>query len=502
MACGAWPHRIAGEESAAGGERLVTTYPDSAFATSTQIVLFFVNVLVTTLSYLWGANIILLIFQKKVSFLRKLLYSVISAFLLHLIIVYGIAYLNGIVIHQLEKLYIGVFINVTKIMNPFAYFVLYLLGVHVLKLSKYQSMHIMRLLYVYFVCCYMLLRIAGHFIFPTIPDPRGWNYLRDIWAISSGTAFIYVLYWLVTIFIKRNRLHLELPDNLVIPNSRRELLKNFGVSFVVYGIVMLCLYFPTNTGYEYIYLTVILLCYMAISMLVEYVRVYQNRLGNKDAHIALLNGSIEEFRGIKHDFYNILQTYSGFLDVEAYDGLGQYHRRMIKTMVSSDTKMKISRRMPEHPAFFSLVSAKMESAKAKNIDFQIDLACNMEEIHMDPLDFCRVLAILIDNATEAAEETVTKRVELSAQQKPDDSYLFILSNDTAEAVDAEQIFISGFTTKPKHMGQGLAQVREILQRYGNCTFNITNYQNSFTVYFEIKAKDESTANGGRQKQAQ
>ncbi len=469
-----------------GGNLVVTVYPDFAFTTSTQIVLFFVNVLVTALSYFWGANIILLIYQKGAPFGRKLLFSVIAAFLLYLAIAYGIAFLNGVVVHHVGKLCIGIFANVTKVMNPFSYLILYLLGVRTLKLSKYQSMHIMRLMYVFFVCCTMLSKITGKLIFPNIPDPRGWNYLRDILTMTSGTVLIFVLYHLVTFFIKKNKLHVEFPDNLVIPDTRRELLKNFSISIIVYGAVMLCLYFPTDKGYEYIYLSAVLLCYLAISILIDYVKVYQTRLDNKDAHISMLNGSIEEFRGIRHDFNNILQTYSGYMDIEDYDKLKAYHKTMINTIASSETNLKLSRRMPEHPAFFSLISAKLELAKGKNVDFQFDLACNMENIHMDALDFCRVIAVLIDNAIEEAVKTSARLIELSVHQKPDGSHLIILSNDTAESVNTEQIFKSGYSTKQNHMGQGLTQVRETLHRYGNCTFNITYYRNSFTVYFEIK----------------
>lgn len=467
---------------------MITVYPDFAFSTITQIVLFFINVLVTTLSYLWGANIILLIYQKKVTFGQKLLYGVISAFFLHLIIAYGIAFLNGVVIHHLGRLSIGVFQNVTKIMNPFSYLIMYLLGRHLLKLSKYQSMHIMRLLYVYSICCFFLLKISGKFIFPNIPDPRGWNYLRDILTLISGTILTYILYQIVTHFTKKYKLHLEFPDNLVIADTRRELLKNFALSSIVYGIVMIFLYFPTTKGYEYLYLFLLLLGYLVINLLTEYIKVFQTQLGNKDAHIAVLTDSIGEFDGIKHDFNNILLTYSGYLDIEDYGNLKQYHKTVINTIVSSETNLSISQRMPEHPAFFALINAKLKLAQKKNIRFQFDVACSMEQLQMDALDFCRILGILIDNAIEEAEKTTIRHVEFVGQQKPNGDRLLILSNDTATAVNTEQIFISGYTTKPNHMGQGMTQVREILHRYGNCTLNITYYQKRFTAYFEIKAK--------------
>ena len=465
-------------------------YPDYAFATGMQIVLFIVNVTATTLSYYWGANILLLFFGKQVSLGQKLLFSTISAFLLHLLFTYGIAFVSGIVVHDTGKLYIGIFENITKTMNPLSYLILYYLGIRILKMSKYQSLYITQLLYVYYICCWLLVKIAGEFIFIKIADPRGWNYLRDMLAIICGTALTYLLYKLIVYLVNKHKVFLTFPDNIVIRSTRSEIAKNFCISCIVYAAVMTSLYLPAE-GYEFVYMLLILLSYLVISVSYAYNRIYKEQIANKDAHIAAQSQSIEEFRGIKHDFNNILQTYSGYLELEEYSGLKQYHKTMLATMAASATSLELSQRMPENPALFSLLDAKHKLALEKHVDFQISLPALMNDVGMDIFDFCRIMAILLDNAIEEAMLTDTQSVQLTCQSKRDRSLLFILSNDTVSSADIEKMFLPGYTTKPDHMGQGLFQVRETLNRYGNCTFNITNYANRFTAYLEVKVGEKA-----------
>lgn len=460
-------------------------YPDFSFYTSTQIILFFINCLVTFLSYYWGANLMLQIYQKNVSFKQKFLFSFFSAMLLNILIVYGLAYIIGLLEHR-GRLSLGEFRNAVNAMLPFAYFVLYLLGIRILKLSNFKCVKIMHLSYVYYVCCNLVLRIAGIYLFPRIPDARGCNYLREILMLVSGTAIIYIFYATVRYIISRYKLDADFFNNIIVHHVRHELLKNFFLCCVLYALLTASYYQLPIDGIHAILIFALCCSYLIIYVMKDYTRVYKGRLANKDEHITALNQSIEQFRGIKHDFNNILQTYSGYLAIQDYENLQVYHQRMVNTTVSVGTRLDISQRMPENPSFFSLIVSKLEKAKQCNVNMQIALLCDMGEIYMDALDFARVMAVLLDNAIEAAEQAPSKRINLSGQLKPDGSKLLILSNDTVGEVTAESLFTQGFTTKAGHMGQGLVQVRNTLHQYGNSTFNITCYKGCFTVYLELK----------------
>lgn len=467
---------------------MLIEYPDYSFWTITQIVLFFVNCFVTTLSYYLGANILLKIYQKNVSFKRKLLFGIISAIVLNIFFIYFISFLNGVFVTHMSFLDSGngIIYLFIKTINPLSYIFLYYLGIKILGLSSYKSIKIMRLAYVYFLCCSIVVSFSGNVFFTKIIDPRGWNYLRDILSISLGTVFIYILYKMVDYFVSKNKLYLDLPDNIVIKNIKHELRKNILICTAIYCYVILCRYFITVDALQYILFISTLLVYMTIIIATSYNKIYREKLANKDEHITLLSKSIDEFRGIKQDFNDILRTYSGYLAIKDYEKLNKYHKKMIKTTMLSSTRLDISKRISENPSFFALLISKLELSQKKNVNFELVLACDMQDIYIDELDFSRIMAILLDNAIEEAELTETKQISFSSQTKEDGSKLFILSNDTLNDVNVEKIFATGFTTKEGHMGQGLAQVRNTLYKYGNSTLNVSYYKGIFTIYISLR----------------
>lgn len=467
---------------------MIIEYPDYAFSTVTQIILFFINCFVTSLSYYWGANIILKIYQKNVIFKKKVLFSVISAIVLNIFSIYFISFLNGFFITHIRIFDggRGIIFLFIKVLSPLSYIFLYYLGIKILGLSNYKSIKIMRLAYVYFLCCYIILSFTGKVFFQNNVDPRGWNYLRDILVISLGTIFIYILYKVVDYLSNKNKLYLDIPDNVIVKDIKRELKKNFLICFVFYISIVLCRHFIILDGLQYILILSILLVYISISISNDYNNIYKERLINKNEHISVLSKSIDEFRGIKQDFNNILTTYSGYLSIKDYENLEKYHKKMIKTTMLSATRLDISKRISENPSFFALLINKLELSHSKNVNFELALTCDMQNTYIDELDFTRIMAILLDNAIEAAEITETKQVSFSSQIKDDRSKLFIISNDTLNDVNVEKIFTTGFTTKEGHMGQGLAQVRNTLYKYGNSTLNVSYYKNIFTIYIDLK----------------
>lgn len=247
-------------------------------------------------------------------------------------------------------------------------------------------------------------------------------------------------------------------------------------------------YYPGSDLFHYLCLFIIFSGYIYVSIIKEFNGIVQGRLLNKREHIGELNQALSDFRGIKHDWSNILQTYSGYLDIGDIKKLKQYHQSVVNTIIHADTNSDLSRKHLENPSFFALLKSKWALAQKKNVNIQFQLLCNFENIYIDELDFNRIMANLLDNAIEAAEQTSSKLVSLTARTKPDQSLLFILTNDIAEDIDIGKIFESGFTTKISHMGLGISQVQKILHKYGNSTFYIDCYMKRFNVYLELKPR--------------
>lgn len=472
-------------------------YPDFAFSTATQYALFIINSVTTILTYYWGTTLILQIYQREVSFNRKLLFSLLPAMLLYIIPVYVVCAVNNSAYNS-QWASLGLFANLVKIMFPLSYFILFRYGVTILQLSPYKSAKIMQLVYVYSICFSLSMNMTGGMLFPQVYDQRGWNYLSDIFMLLTGTACNYVFYRLTQYAIQRYRVTVVFSDNSVVPNIQFELGKNFGLCCLLYVSVLAAFYFTKAEGFQCLYILLFSIAFIGVTIASDYMKIYKGKLENKTEHITILNQSVEEYRGLKHDFANILQTYSGYLSLGDYDKLRAYHQKVLNTTVSAETRLGISQRMVENPSFFALLNNKLVKAQEKGISFQAALMCDIREVFIDELDFNRIMANLLDNAIEAAERTPLKRISLSSQLKADGSKLIILTNDCPGEVDMASIFQSGYTTKAGHMGKGLSQIRHTLHKYGNSTFDLTSYKGSFTVYLELRPHGVLSENGFRE----
>lgn len=459
-------------------------YPDFAFYPSTQLLLFFINCFFTSLNYYYGANIILKIYQKDCELKYKILYSIIAAIFFNVLITYAASFLEGL-IYKTETWPTGFLTTITKIITPFSYFILYYIGIKLLSLTSYKSMKITKLSYIYYVCCASILRILREMFFNYGNDPRGFNYLNDIFLILTGAIATYIVYKLSSKFIEKNMLKINFTDNIIVDNIKTEHIKNFISCFFVYIFILIGYLTDRNFDY-YILIFIILVEYLYMIINLDYIEIYKRNMDNKEEYILALNQSIEEFRGIKHDFNNILQTYSGYLVIENYERLKSYHEKVVSTTISAGEKLDISCRMAENPSFFSLLINKLQLCEKKDIKTSVSLMSDFHDVYMNELDFNRVIAILLDNAIEACEDAESRHINFAVQTKVDESKLIILSNDTKEDVNIEKIFENGFTTKSNHLGHGLKQVRSIIHQYGNVTFNVTFYKNIFTVYLELK----------------
>lgn len=462
-------------------------YPDVAYTAAMKVILFFVNSTVTFLTYYWGANLVLSIYQKNVAIKQKLLFSLVSSILLNIVVAYFIPSIRDYYkIKYISILYDQLFAYLSRVMLPFAYFVLYWLGIKVLDLSSQKSIKIMQLSYVYYVCCSIILKISRAFLFPNLYDPKGYNYLRDIYMFLCGAMLTYVFYRVMRFAIQKYKLHIDFPENIIIKNISVELSKNFFICCIIYAFVVISYTNPRLDGYHSVLLFILFLCYLVFNIAIDYRIIYLRKMMNLNEHIIILTQHIQEYRGIKRDFNTILQTYSVYLAKQEYKTLKDYHKKVVGNTILAVSRVDISKRMIENPSFFSLIVNKLDKASEEGLHFHINLQCKMDDTYIDELDFNRIMAILLDNAIEAAEQTSSKQISLSCQTKADGSKLLILSNDTIEDSNIEHFFLPGFTTKDGHMGQGLPQVRSILQKYGNCTFNVTLYRGSFSVYFELK----------------
>ncbi len=102
--------------------------------------------------------------------------------------------------------------------------------------------------------------------------------------------------------------------------------------------------------------------------------------------------------------------------------------------------------------------------RLENITIKTDLDPNLPEMDADREQMKRVVINLIDNAAEAMQDSLVRRLEIVTQQSGTDVIELIIS-DSGKGVspeDKEKLFVPYFSTKGRGTGLGLAIVNNIL----------------------------------------
>jgi PAS domain S-box-containing protein len=121
----------------------------------------------------------------------------------------------------------------------------------------------------------------------------------------------------------------------------------------------------------------------------------------------------------------------------------------------------------------SLLNEVVESAlnvfagRLENIELRVDLARSLPPVMIDREQFKRVVINLVDNAAEAMQDSLVRRLAVTTQLGAADTIELIVA-DTGAGVspeDREKLFVPYFSTKGRGTGLGLAIVNNILAEH-------------------------------------
>ncbi len=316
-------------------------------------------------------------------------------------------------------------------------------------------------------------------------------YWQDFEAILIMMALLVVCNMIVKRVLRRNKKYIIIPPNYFEKNVTGQILGVIFSIFVMYVIVVVFRIFWFNeirtamslvTGFIYGVLIAAIYLYFLNTLSTLRKKLLEWEMQATSTYISSLLHANQEFRGIKHDFYNVLQGYEGYLSVDDYEGLKQYHKKLFNTTKSAGDFLSVIETLKSRIAVYSLLEAKSKKAADLGVVFSINLVCDITNVVLDDVDLCRVFGIVLDNAIEAASSSDGKQVNISLEKKNDQTIVFIVSNTTASDVDVAKVFNEGFTTKEGHSGIGLTQVMHILNSYEHCGYRASYHENQFTMF--------------------
>ena len=236
----------------------------------------------------------------------------------------------------------------------------------------------------------------------------------------------------------------------------------------------------------YLLLCVVLVVVLVICIfvLIESYRKLLKRNESLQDSIVNLGKLNDKLRMDRHDYLNHLQVVYGLMELEEYEEMNSYLKKVYKEMLKTGKAIKTSK-----PAINALLAAKTAESDTKGIELIIEVKSDLKSIDIEDWELCKILSNLIDNAEKALGEVdkEEKKIRINITESKDE-YIFDVENNGPEIPEElrEKIFKKGFSTKKEEgHGMGLAIISEIVESYKGKIELISNEEKTmFTIRFK------------------
>lgn len=448
-------------------------FSEFAYSNAMQAVQFFLACGAALIDFGFVTELILSVYGVSASLKCKCAFITIVSLAGYQLFVYAVYIFYG------YELLTPLLRSLLAIPNPGVALICYVCGVKFLGLSKYHSIHLMRKVYLYNIVLIVLRHIIAGVFFTQVPGRH--NYMLDSLAIVTGIA-VYTASFLIIKWVLRNaQFRFRLKDNLPVKNVSHDLFLSFLHAAAIYALAVIMPLLTPSLVPAYLGTFFILALLLLLSILLHYNRTVKNELENKDINALIMTSAIDDFSGLKHDFYNILQTYEGYITLGDLDKLEKYHKKLLGTTRFVNEQLDLAPQMTQNPVFTSLLVDKMRTAEEAGVMLSINILCNIKQLHISNEDLCQVVSILLDTAIDAAAGSQHRHVSLTAEKKDAESTLIII-NSIADIVPE-----AGPAPPEENWLQSssFVQIHKIIYRYRNVFFHAYYEANGFSAYIEL-----------------
>ena len=340
------------------------------------------------------------------------------------------------------------------------------------KYDKYQAVFIGILL--------SLLYNSSHtFISVTLSSITG-----DQLALQHEELFFFVVLSLTYFAIKKIITYFHLEMTYFDKDYLYPFLKNVLVAFFTLHILLfisdIVSTFPNLNSFGSILSSIVFVCLLLIffSMnshkvqIEKEIELEQKKFEQKhlqtytDEIVALYN----EIRGFRHDYTGMLVSLR--MAIESKD-LQEIDRVYSEVLVKANQKLRSDKytyfdlNNIEDSALRSLIAQSIVNAKTNDVEYTLEVKDIITPLSMELLDLVRVMSVLLNNAVEGAVESYQKQLEVAIIKLDLETLVVIQNSCKKRKVKSEDLFELVFSTKGRHRGLGLNNVKEILGKYDN-----------------------------------
>ena len=215
-------------------------------------------------------------------------------------------------------------------------------------------------------------------------------------------------------------------------------------------------------------------------------KIYAKKLEERNKNLLEVTDNIRCF---KHDFNNIMQAITGYLDVKDIDALQKYFNCIAKECHHMNMVEILNYQVMENPAIYSVLINKYRKAKEMDITMNIEILISLNKFAEKTYVISRMLGILLDNALEATSECPEKTINIRfISDKNKNRDLIIIENTYVNKnIDINKIFEKDYTTKDgkTNSGLGLWKIRDILRNDTSLELFTTKNDEMFKQQLDI-----------------
>ncbi len=373
---------------------------------------------------------------------------------------------------------------------PYYLLLFYFINSRIAKLNPKYSVMSARNGYLFLLCEFVVFDLILVFCCYTISNQAELAY--NLFFISNMLLVLFSLIALLIYvpYIKRRKMWFENYSVISEHSVGCELAKSFFYYLLLYAASYSLMRIAIGMS------SIIEICLIFFFLLLLWLNILRNeynhekmqhyRMSNERKNILIESfvSTIDQFRTLKHDMYNMMQVYNGFFEIRDYDRLKAYHQKVYGAISQSGANLEIYEMLPLNPAFYSVIIEKIDSASRNGISINIACAADASKLELSEISTSKILGILLDNAIEETIKTEKKIIYFSTKLHTG-KFLLSITNPTVSDIDTKQIFSKGFTTKEKHDGLGLHELWNICNNTNGCHMNVAYGDKAITFYVEL-----------------
>lgn len=323
------------------------------------------------------------------------------------------------------------------------------------------------------------------------------TYIDIIYSYKYKFCFIIliaIIRLLLCLIVKYKKIEINIGENLT--SSSRNTIISISIigSTLIYMKTIQMTMYITNIPYSIFVLNLIsLIIYFYISMkdIVRITKIEEQdlKINNLESYNKTLQIMYDNIRGFRHDYSNFLQALNGYIQANNMEGIKMMCKSATKECVDVNKMGILDPTVINNPAVYSLLTNKYFLAEEDGIEINVEVMIDLSEMEICNYELCRILAILLDNAIEAARECEEKIVNVRfIKDNRVNRKLLIIENSYCEKdIDLDRIFEKGYTSKEDTEslhGLGLWNVRKILKTCSNLNL-FTSKGELFSQQLEI-----------------